>query len=113
APACPAHLTDRGKGTGYWCLRQPLRRNSCGVTSFAPAPFRCFDSGDLFYMIRGRHNDRLLSLSARGALVSHRARFSDSVILRTMQTASGNKRGHVVALIAVGFSAVADVRCSR
>src|SRR2546425_86925 len=37
----------------------------------------------------------------------------DSVILRAMQTASGNKSGHIVALIAVGFSAVADVCCCR
>ncbi|WP_353612094.1 MULTISPECIES: Ms4533A family Cys-rich leader peptide [Mycobacteriaceae] len=28
-----------------------------------------------------------------------------------MQTASGNKSGHVLALIAVSFSAVADVCC--
>ncbi|WP_407664898.1 Ms4533A family Cys-rich leader peptide [Mycolicibacterium moriokaense] len=28
-----------------------------------------------------------------------------------MRTASGNKGGHVLALIAVGFSAVADVCC--
>ncbi|WP_372508027.1 Ms4533A family Cys-rich leader peptide [Mycobacterium barrassiae] len=28
-----------------------------------------------------------------------------------MRTASGNKSGHVLALIAVGFSAVADVCC--
>jgi hypothetical protein len=28
-----------------------------------------------------------------------------------MQTASGNKSGHILALIAVGFSAVADVCC--
>ncbi|WP_353612117.1 MULTISPECIES: Ms4533A family Cys-rich leader peptide [unclassified Mycobacterium] len=28
-----------------------------------------------------------------------------------MQTASGNKSGHVLALIAVGSSAVADVCC--
>ncbi|WP_369816629.1 MULTISPECIES: Ms4533A family Cys-rich leader peptide [Mycobacteriaceae] len=28
-----------------------------------------------------------------------------------MQTASGNKSGHVLALIAVGLSAVADVCC--
>ncbi|WP_371259118.1 Ms4533A family Cys-rich leader peptide [Mycobacterium sp. GA-1285] len=28
-----------------------------------------------------------------------------------MQTASGNKSGHVLALIAVSLSAVADVRC--
>jgi hypothetical protein len=37
----------------------------------------------------------------------------DSVILRAMQTASGNKSGHILALIAVGFSAVADVCCCR
>ncbi|WP_412093724.1 Ms4533A family Cys-rich leader peptide [Mycolicibacterium iranicum] len=30
-----------------------------------------------------------------------------------MQPASGNKGGHIVALIAVGFSAVADVCCCR
>jgi len=30
-----------------------------------------------------------------------------------MQTASGNKSGHILALIAVGFSAVADVCCCR
>ncbi|WP_353961528.1 Ms4533A family Cys-rich leader peptide [Mycolicibacterium parafortuitum] len=30
-----------------------------------------------------------------------------------MQPASGNKSGHIVALIAVGFSAVADVCCCR
>ncbi|WP_370582117.1 Ms4533A family Cys-rich leader peptide [Mycobacterium sp. OAS707] len=35
----------------------------------------------------------------------------DSVILRAMRTASGNKSGHILALIAVGFSAVADVCC--
>ncbi|WP_448449431.1 Ms4533A family Cys-rich leader peptide [Mycolicibacterium phlei] len=28
-----------------------------------------------------------------------------------MQTASGNKSGHIVALIAVGLCAVADVCC--
>ncbi|WP_372452845.1 Ms4533A family Cys-rich leader peptide [Mycolicibacterium xanthum] len=30
-----------------------------------------------------------------------------------MRTASGNNSGHIVALIAVGFSAVADVCCRR
>ncbi|WP_369803693.1 Ms4533A family Cys-rich leader peptide [Mycobacterium sp. NAZ190054] len=30
-----------------------------------------------------------------------------------MQPASGNKSGHIVALIAVGLSAVADVCCCR
>ncbi|WP_407665320.1 Ms4533A family Cys-rich leader peptide [Mycolicibacterium stellerae] len=30
-----------------------------------------------------------------------------------MQTVSGNKKGHVLALIAVGFTAVADVCCCR
>ncbi|WP_353961622.1 MULTISPECIES: Ms4533A family Cys-rich leader peptide [Mycolicibacterium] len=30
-----------------------------------------------------------------------------------MRTATGNKGGHVLALIAVGFSAVADVCCCR
>ncbi|WP_353961419.1 MULTISPECIES: Ms4533A family Cys-rich leader peptide [Mycolicibacterium] len=30
-----------------------------------------------------------------------------------MRTASGNKGGHVLALIAVGFCAVADVCCCR
>ncbi|MFI2841098.1 MULTISPECIES: Ms4533A family Cys-rich leader peptide [Mycolicibacterium] len=30
-----------------------------------------------------------------------------------MRAASGNKSGHVLALIAVGFSAVADVCCCR
>ena len=39
---------------------------------------------------------------------------SNSVRLRAMQTASGNKSGHIVALIAVGLRAVADVcRCCR
>ncbi|WP_390893420.1 Ms4533A family Cys-rich leader peptide [Mycobacterium deserti] len=38
---------------------------------------------------------------------------ADSVILPAMQTASGNKSGHILALIAVGFSAVADVCCCR
>ncbi|MGU3649913.1 MULTISPECIES: Ms4533A family Cys-rich leader peptide [Actinomycetes] len=30
-----------------------------------------------------------------------------------MRAATGNKSGHVLALIAVGFSAVADVCCCR
>jgi len=30
-----------------------------------------------------------------------------------MRTASGNKSGHILALIAVGFTAVADVCCCR
>jgi hypothetical protein len=30
-----------------------------------------------------------------------------------MRTATGNKSGHVLALIAVGISAVADVCCCR
>jgi len=30
-----------------------------------------------------------------------------------MRSASGNKSGHILALIAVGFTAVADVCCCR
>lgn len=38
---------------------------------------------------------------------------SNSVTLSAMHTASGNKSGHIMALIAVGVSSVGDVCCCR
>ncbi|WP_409371281.1 Ms4533A family Cys-rich leader peptide [Mycolicibacterium neworleansense] len=48
-----------------------------------------------------------------GMQIARRARRRNSVILRAMQSASGKTESHVLALIAVGSCAVADVACCR
>ncbi|WP_420063408.1 Ms4533A family Cys-rich leader peptide [Mycolicibacterium boenickei] len=48
-----------------------------------------------------------------GTPIARRARRRNSVILRAMHSASGKTESHVLALIAVGSCAVADVACCR
>ncbi|WP_407939281.1 Ms4533A family Cys-rich leader peptide [Mycolicibacterium septicum] len=48
-----------------------------------------------------------------GTQIARRARRRNSVILRAMHSASGKTESHVLALIAVGSCAVADVACCR
>ncbi|WP_369830934.1 Ms4533A family Cys-rich leader peptide [Mycobacterium sp. NS-7484] len=47
------------------------------------------------------------------ARTARQARRRNSVILRAMHSASGKTESHVLALIAVGARAVADVACCR
>ncbi|MGY1991232.1 MULTISPECIES: Ms4533A family Cys-rich leader peptide [Mycolicibacterium] len=48
-----------------------------------------------------------------GPHIARQARRWNSVILRAMPSASGKTESHVLALIAVGSCAVADVACCR
>ncbi|WP_448434146.1 Ms4533A family Cys-rich leader peptide [Mycolicibacterium setense] len=48
-----------------------------------------------------------------GPPIARRARRGNSVILRAMHSVSGKTESHVLALIAVGSCAVADVACCR
>ncbi|WP_442928504.1 Ms4533A family Cys-rich leader peptide [Mycobacterium sp. JS623] len=68
------------------------------------------DSGARHPRCPGAHH---LAANSLTGLRPNLSALPDSVILRAMRTASGNKSGHILALIAVGFTAVADVCCCR